>query len=455
MKYISISALSSIEMIGNGFPARLKVAKMNGVFTGISGKVGNTVFCHNNGKQIIKTGYGPSGLPSSGQTADRSIFSQVIDNFKILSTSFLPRFFTRSTRAGLSDWQRLVSFVKSSMGSSYSLLDTTIIDGRLENLGFVRAGFSTADDEIEISWSAYPISNGWSDDSVNCIIFDSNTGKFVQEYYDVADRDDGHVRLSYLQSFPYTDLVCMVWASRYNSAGTKVLSNSINLNTTVDLYLIAMQFEDTGGVVCNLRCNPVGVAVIADWTGRGNFQTISTSSQTSSNVIPSSISLYAQNGFLFWFLSSSNFFSFNLSSLPSDLTYFNCTGSNTITGNLSSLPSDLTLFICGGSNTITGNLSSLPSDLYFLYCTGSNTISDYTALHTFAENFQYMLSLPAAGSGLDSTEVDNLLIDLAKITTWAGAKVIDIAGNNAARTGASDAAVTDLQAKGVTVTVNE
>lgn len=62
---------------------------------------------------------------------------------------------------------------------------------------------------------------------------------------------------------------------------------------------------------------------------------------------------------------------------------------------------------------------------------------------------------PASGFGLTSDMVDNLLIDLDSSTTsWTGSKQIDLAGNNAPRTSASDAAVTSLQNKGVTVITN-
>jgi hypothetical protein len=59
------------------------------------------------------------------------------------------------------------------------------------------------------------------------------------------------------------------------------------------------------------------------------------------------------------------------------------------------------------------------------------------------------------GNGLTSAEVDQWLIDLAAYcTTWVSNKSVWLAGNNAARTSASDAAVTTLTARFVAVTTN-
>ena len=118
------------------------------------------------------------------------------------------------------------------------------------------------------------------------------------------------------------------------------------------------------------------------------------------------------------------------------------------------MPANLTYFGCVGSNTITGNLSSLPANLTYFVCTGSNTIADYTAGRTWSNSINYIYIRQATGYGFDSTEVDNLLIDLS-LATWGGSGgTVDVRGVNAARTSASDAAVATLISKSVTVLTN-
>jgi len=153
-------------------------------------------------------------------------------------------------------------------------------------------------------------------------------------------------------------------------------------------------------------------------------------------------------------IGGSNTVTGNLSSLPSGLSTVYITGSNTITGNLSSLPSGLSTVTITGSNTVTGNLSSLPSGLSTVVISGSNTVADYTSPRTWANNMVQVYMRQAAGYGLSTSEVDNLLIDLSAVPTWTSSKSIDLRGVNAARSSASDAAVAILVSKGVTVLTN-
>ena len=152
--------------------------------------------------------------------------------------------------------------------------------------------------------------------------------------------------------------------------------------------------------------------------------------------------------------TGSNTVTGNIADLPAVMTYFFCIGSNTVTGNIADLPAVMTSFYCDGSNTITGNIADLPSVMTYFRCTGSNTINNYTSGRTWANNQLSFFIRQATGYGLDSTEVDNLLIDLANVSAWTGTKTIDIRGVNAARTSASNAAVATLQGKGVTVLTN-
>ncbi len=153
-------------------------------------------------------------------------------------------------------------------------------------------------------------------------------------------------------------------------------------------------------------------------------------------------------------LTSGGSFSGSLADLPSGLTYFYCTGSNTISGSLADLPSGLTSFTCTGSNTISGSLADLPSGLTYFYCTGSNTISDYVT-RSWANNMTRVYCIPVAPGGLDSSEIDQLLIDLAAAGgTWVAPKEVNLTGVNAAP-GVDGLAARDvLVDKGVTVTVN-
>ena len=114
----------------------------------------------------------------------------------------------------------------------------------------------------------------------------------------------------------------------------------------------------------------------------------------------------------------------------------------------------LNAFSSSSASSISGNLSSLPSGLSTVVISGSNTVADYTSPRTWANNMVQVYMRQAAGYGLSTSEVDNLLIDLSAVPTWTSSKSIDLRGVNAARSSASDAAVAILVSKGVTVLTN-
>jgi hypothetical protein len=93
------------------------------------------------------------------------------------------------------------------------------------------------------------------------------------------------------------------------------------------------------------------------------------------------------------------------------------------------------------------NLAGLTSLLTtYLFNTGALTYTSGT-LPAWTGN-----AIRIDSTGLDSTEVDNLLIDLDAAGGTGG--VFNVGGTNAARTSASDAAYTSLLGKSWTVTVN-
>jgi hypothetical protein len=148
-----------------------------------------------------------------------------------------------------------------------------------------------------------------------------------------------------------------------------------------------------------------------------------------------------------------------------------------ITGSVNSLPSsvrEVTLacngagFTCSCGGTfptylyslklkyvpISGDIGALP-DLLILWIEENSSTLSYTGGSTWKSLMNDVKILPATSYGLTSTQVDNILIDLnTYVTTWQTPKTINLAGNNAARTSASNAAVTSLQGKEVTVTTN-
>jgi len=153
--------------------------------------------------------------------------------------------------------------------------------------------------------------------------------------------------------------------------------------------------------------------------------------------IPSGATLIQINGF--------NTLSGDVTDLPQTITNFGVQGLNTITGDIANLPPLLTNFLLNGNNTIFGDLYYIPSGLTRFDALSNNAISDYTAGRTWAPGMRSLdITAFSGNTGFTSTEIDNLLIDLAN-TTWApfglGNPRIILKGT---RTSASDAAFNTL-----------
>lgn len=155
------------------------------------------------------------------------------------------------------------------------------------------------------------------------------------------------------------------------------------------------------------------------------------------------------------------------------IKYLNIKGSNTITGDISDKTS-LYYISVSGSNTLYGSIEAL-SLLTTINIIGLNTVSGDLGLNSGLKNITYLALLgknqivdytsgatwgnavvqinPDTGYGLSATEIDSMLIDMANSGNMSG-KTITLQGANAARTSASDAAVSTLEAAGCTVNTN-
>jgi hypothetical protein len=145
-----------------------------------------------------------------------------------------------------------------------------------------------------------------------------------------------------------------------------------------------------------------------------------------------------------------------LSDVPSGVTTLSLIGgAMTVSGALSDVPSGVTyLRLIGGAMTVSGALSDVPSGVTYLRLIGgAMTVSVPTSTWSFAEEgFDYLL---LDTDGLTQAEVDNALIGAATVTSWAGAKEVDLSGdNNAAPSATGLAAKATIESNGATVLVN-
>lgn len=132
-------------------------------------------------------------------------------------------------------------------------------------------------------------------------------------------------------------------------------------------------------------------------------------------------------------------------------------------GDIGNLPSGLvTLYINdnlvrSNSRSYVGDLANIPSTVNYCLIDSRGTRFIYTGGRTWASSMRYVKIVPSSYlvNNWTSTMIDDLLIDLANVTTWTNEQTIDLSSSNLpARTSASDVAVSTLQGNGVTVLTN-
>lgn len=120
---------------------------------------------------------------------------------------------------------------------------------------------------------------------------------------------------------------------------------------------------------------------------------------------------------------------------------------NSVTGNLSALAGKPLKTIRISSNQLTGSLNSIPATVEILHLMYVANLSGYTSRSWGT----VMQSVQLNNQVIPTAELDQLLIDLSKITDWRGWRNVILKGTPSA-TGL--AAISVLQAIGVTVTIN-
>ena len=105
------------------------MAKVVGIGTGISGKVGNVQYKTVKGQQIIQTKATPLNRQSNSQTSNRSIFTQLNDLFKPLSKTLIKRFWNPFVIGKRSGWSVCLSVNQKFQSEAISLGPEIITNG--------------------------------------------------------------------------------------------------------------------------------------------------------------------------------------------------------------------------------------------------------------------------------------------------------------------------------------
>ena len=125
-------------------------------------------------------------------------------------------------------------------------------------------------------------------------------------------------------------------------------------------------------------------------------------------------------------------------------------GNNTISGNIQNLPSNSRNVTILGNNTISGDLSLVHLNIVYLVIRGNNTISTFS---NSSRIFTSLSQIEILGSGLNSTNINNLLTSYAS-STWSGIKLLKIKGTSTPKYTNITSYNTLQTTKGVVITIS-
>lgn len=196
--------LNSLILVG-GF------AKVQGVFTGYKGKVGNTVYAMWKGIQVFKTKSNPANPQTSGQTTNRTLFTVLITVFKPLITKLVMPFWDVFATARQTGWANLIGLNQGLQAGGvvdYALLQLT--KGSLLLDSIVSAVYTTGDGSFEIAWVDSGAAGGESTDFAMAACYDEGTNKW---YFSegTETRADALIDFTTEESLTVADLTCYLF----------------------------------------------------------------------------------------------------------------------------------------------------------------------------------------------------------------------------------------------------
>jgi hypothetical protein len=226
-------------------------------------------------------------------------------------------------------------------------------------------------------------------------------------------------------------------------------------NSVTDLTLFGQ--NTVTGDISTLPPNPTRLDIRGNNTLYGNIGTLNYTTLndiriTGNNIISGNINGINLKVGAALNLEGNNTVTGDISGLGNSNIYqrLYISGNNTISGNIQNLPSNSRNVTILGNNTISGDLSLVHLNIVYLVIRGNNTISTFS---NSSRIFTSLSQIEILGSGLNSTNINNLLTSYAS-STWSGIKLLKIKGTSTPKYTNTTSYNTLQTTKGVVITIS-
>jgi len=211
------------------------MAKVVGVDTQIRGKLGARIYQVLNGEQIVKTFAIPSNPESSGQTAQRGVFRDIIACFKVIADGFINLLWNPFTSGNKTGWGNFISANLLSMGKvAFDATDAVLSEGSLEPIYDLAATYDTATGAIEVTFDDAITNNGHADDWISFVAVDATLKAIISKTLDAEQRNAESASLVGNLGSTATDVELFAVVHQQESSVSPIglVSNSVHVTCT-------------------------------------------------------------------------------------------------------------------------------------------------------------------------------------------------------------------------------
>ena len=198
------------------------MAKITGALTGWKGKVGNMVFAMWKGVQVVKTRTIPTNPQSTGQTAQRGVFGDIVSIFKTIASGFIRSFWNPFVTQFQSGWGNFLSANLLAMGNSFDITKAIMAQGSLDGVSIATCTYDDGTGEIEITWGTSSPVNGEQTDVASVVVYNDDTREVVFASTEGDSRADEATTVTIATGLTATDLHAFLIFSTENPTSGEI-----------------------------------------------------------------------------------------------------------------------------------------------------------------------------------------------------------------------------------------
>lgn len=152
------------------------MAKMNGVYTSMKGKLGGGVLQTWKGLQVLRTNAIPANPKSVGQLQQRSNFSQIVECIRPIWETSLKKYWEPFTKNHDSAWNNMMSANLEAMkGAAFDPLKLILTKGTLQSNAITFCALYEESNLIYIIYDSIILINGNPTDNAQAFMYDKKT----------------------------------------------------------------------------------------------------------------------------------------------------------------------------------------------------------------------------------------------------------------------------------------